>query len=259
MDFYVMSQNKKIYDYPPHSHEMWEVLLNLTGNGIATINDEIFDFHPGTIFCIRPGIEHCKKSDKGFVDGCILIRDFCFDSEPEDVLVFEDDERHSIESLFRVAYGYPVNPGTDIYGERFLRSVVDAIQNLLSHWKQSELKNPEILKVQKILSDHVADKQFDINRVIQQTSYSLNHFRKIFKDQCGCTLLQYYQKLKIQMAKQLILQNKSFMTMGEIAHECGFEDPYYFSRVFKKVEGVSPMKFYYDSSHIVPREMQDDI
>ena len=255
MDFYVMSQNKKIYEYPPHSHEMWEVLLNIEGNGISRINGQAYEFHPGTIFCIRPGVVHSKQSEEGFVDGCVLIRDFCFKDAQEDVLEFHDDERGTFYSLFRVAFQYPMDPSQDVYGERFLRSVVDAMQDLLGHWKQSNQLNPEVVRVQRILATHVDDRDLDLDAVISGGSYSPNHLRKLFREQCGCSPLRYYQKLKVQLAKKLILQNKSIKTINEIAGMCGFEDPYYFSRVFKKIEGVSPMQFYADSSNIIPKEM----
>ena len=258
MDFLVMGQNKKIYDFPMHRHEMWEILLNIEGEGTAVIGQQEYPFGPGTIFCIRPGISHCKRSKNGFIDGSVLIRDFCFKGEPEDVLVFQDDKRRSFYSLFQVAYEYPLNPSTDVYGERFLRSVTDAMQNLLSHWMQSTLLNPEVIKAQKLLADHVTDRDFDLNRVAESSAYSPNHFRKLFREQSGCSPLQYYQKLKIQLAKQLLLQNKSIMSVQEIAARCGFEDPYYFSRVFKKVEGVSPMQFYHESSRATVREAEQE-
>lgn len=149
MDFLVMSQNKKFYDYPMHDHEFWEILLNIEGSGTAIIDKQKYDFCPGTIFCIRPGIRHSKKAEDGFIDGSILLSDFCFKSEKENVLVFQDDARHSFYSLFMLAYEYPLNQATDIYAERFLRSILDAMQNLLCHWKDSTYKNPEVLRVKK--------------------------------------------------------------------------------------------------------------
>ena len=258
MDFLIMSQNKIILNYPAHTHEMWEILLNIEGNGTALIDGIPYEFQPGTIFCIRPGIPHSKSAEKGFLDGCVLIRDFCFKSEKENVLVFHDDERRTFYSLFKAGLEFPFNPATDIYGERFLRCIVDAMQNLLSHWKQESLSNPEVLKVQKILSEHVKDASFDISSVLESTPYSPNHLRKIFRDQCGCSPLTYYHRLKVQLAKQLLLQNKSIMTVSEIARMCGFEDPYYFSRVFKKVEGISPLHFYLESSEATPPEAKQD-
>ena len=45
-----------------------------------------------------------------------------------------------------------------------------------------------------------------------------------------------------------LLQKKNELTIREVAWECGFEDPCYFSRVFKKKTGQSPQK--YLESHI---------
>ena len=115
MDFLVMCQNIRYFEYPMHCHNYWEILYNIDGEGTAIINGQKYPFYKGTIFCIHPGIPHTKFSDNGFIDGSILIEDFCFKSHDESVLIFQDDEHQSLFTLFKLAHEHPHNPLTDVY------------------------------------------------------------------------------------------------------------------------------------------------
>ena len=257
MDIFVMGQNKVFYDYPAHSHDLWEILINIKGDGTAVIDGKPCPFHPGTIFCLRPGTMHAKQAQDGFVDGGFLMSDFCFKNLPGNVFVFQDDAQQSIYTLYKLAFQYPFNPSTDVYGERFIRSILDAIQNLLSHWMDDTGKSRDVLMVRKALLDHVADSAFDLEALLAQTSYTPNHFRKLFREQCGCSPLQYYHQLKIQLAKQLLLQHHSVLSISEIARSCGFEDPYYFSRVFKKNKNLIILSAVFNLEEANAKELKD--
>ena len=57
----------------------------------------------------------------------------------------------------------------------------------------------------------------------------------------GVSIIKYRNDVRIQRAKaSMFTANKS---LGEIATEVGFESVYYFSRVFKKNEGMSPLAY----------------
>ena len=72
----------------------------------------------------------------------------------------------------------------------------------------------------------------------EQAGLSVTHFSFLFKQQTGYSPVDYFIHVKMQRACTLLtLQPK---TINEIAYELGYEDPYYFSRIFKKVVGVSP-------------------
>ena len=118
--------------------------------------------------------------------------------------------------------------------------------------------NPQVARIQKLLLDHVGDFDFDCSTALESTGYSPNHFRKLFREQCGCTPVQFYNQLKIQKAKQELLQHKTIMTISEIARSCGFQDPYYFSRMFKKLTGLSPMQYYKQSKKLDPDKLATD-
>jgi AraC-like DNA-binding protein len=53
--------------------------------------------------------------------------------------------------------------------------------------------------------------------------------------------MDYFIHLKIQNACKLLYLTD--MTVREVSFELGYDDPYYFSRLFKKVMGISPMQY----------------
>jgi AraC-like DNA-binding protein len=78
----------------------------------------------------------------------------------------------------------------------------------------------------------------------QHAGLSPSHFSYLFKQQTGFSPLEYFLHLKVQHAcGQLLMTQKP---IREIAQEVGFDDPYYFSRVFKRVIGVSPRQYRQD-------------
>lgn len=67
------------------------------------------------------------------------------------------------------------------------------------------------------------------------------YFSHKFKLVTGYSPIQYFNHLKLQKACQLLLfSNKR---INEISYEIGFEDPYYFSRLFKQYMGISPKEY----------------
>lgn len=62
-----------------------------------------------------------------------------------------------------------------------------------------------------------------------------------FKSQIGKTPFEYINELRVKRAKDLLI-NTDF-SIGQISELCGYENVYYFSNVFKKAIGISPLKF----------------
>ena len=70
---------------------------------------------------------------------------------------------------------------------------------------------------------------------------SLYRFIHKFKKYTGMTPLDYLTNIKINTAKDLIINSE--FNMSEIAELVGYENPLYFSRVFKKITGICPSKY----------------
>ena len=89
----------------------------------------------------------------------------------------------------------------------------------------------------KIILDNLAEK-FYINKF---------YLTRIFRDQFGITVTNYILQLRITHAKQLL--RFTDLTIEEISRSCGFPDPNYFSRMFRKIEGTTPGKYRSSWSH----------
>ena len=58
----------------------------------------------------------------------------------------------------------------------------------------------------------------------------------------GCTPNIYMQNYRLEKAYGMLINDKG-LNVSEIAYRCGFTDPKYFSRCFKKAEGCTPTEF----------------
>nr|WP_255639731.1 AraC family transcriptional regulator [Aquibacillus saliphilus] len=61
-----------------------------------------------------------------------------------------------------------------------------------------------------------------------------------FKQEMGLTLTQYIQQEKMNLAKRLLRESK--MSIRAIAEEISYFDYSYFSKVYKKIHGISPVQ-----------------
>jgi AraC-like DNA-binding protein len=84
-------------------------------------------------------------------------------------------------------------------------------------------------------------RRVDLGELAAQASLSVPHYSACFKRQTGSSPMNYFQRLKIQHSAQLLAL--SDLHVDEIALAVGIEDPFYFSRLFKKVMGQSPRHF----------------
>lgn len=67
---------------------------------------------------------------------------------------------------------------------------------------------------------------------------SNNHFCTVFSQETGETFTEYLTTLRLQRARELL--RATSLRTGEIAAQVGYNDPHYFSYLFKKKYGVTP-------------------
>ena len=97
-----------------------------------------------------------------------------------------------------------------------------------------------VSSVQKYIGSHLEDR-LTLNDVAAVFGLSPNYLSALFKKNCGIGFSEYITQKKITLAKSLLLEQG--MKVYEVADCLGFESAFYFSKVFKKVEGMSPRDF----------------
>jgi AraC-like DNA-binding protein/uncharacterized RmlC-like cupin family protein len=90
------------------------------------------------------------------------------------------------------------------------------------------------------LRSHI-DQEVTLEAIAQSVNISPSHFSYLFKNKTGFSPIEYFNHLKVQEACQYLLFTD--MRIREISSELGIYDPYYFSRMFKKVMGLSPQEY----------------
>ena len=92
-----------------------------------------------------------------------------------------------------------------------------------------------------LLREKIADAPqlaWDFEREAEKLSISYVHFRRIFRQMTGWSPGQYLLECRLRHAEKLLMT--SHMRISEISCECGFEDEFHFSRIFKKHRAMSP-------------------
>lgn len=80
-----------------------------------------------------------------------------------------------------------------------------------------------------------------LEKLASMENLSVSRYRDVFKAQTGFSPTDYRTMLRLQHACELLTQSTA--TMTEVALECGYTDVYYFLRIFKAKEGMTPGEY----------------
>lgn len=85
------------------------------------------------------------------------------------------------------------------------------------------------------------ERRLTLRDIAAYTGYSASHFSLIFRTATGAAPLAYFNRLKIDESCRLLVSTD--MKINQICFKVGFDDCYYFSRIFAKLVGMSPLRY----------------
>ena len=127
------------------------------------------------------------------------------------------------------------------YHERCVGVLYEMVYFLLKEFTQTGgpyLK--KVLPARVYLDEHFTE-EFELRQLAALCGLSEPYFRRLFLRVFHETPAEYRRRLRIAYAENLLLSGSC--TVSQAAQQCGYSDPAYFSRIFRKTLGVSPSQY----------------
>ncbi|MBQ6315655.1 MAG: response regulator [Mogibacterium sp.] len=213
-------------------YDIW--VVGTANNGI-TAREEIAEFKPDILFTdIRmPGLT-----------GLELLREIPNISPATKVVMISGFAEFSYaqEAVQHHAYDYLLKPIKEEELGRILSNISSESGDDQDVSANTETSAPERM-IDSVISDIRNHYTEDIQLTTLASKYSVSIARLSteIKKKIGMTFSDYVTQLRIQRAKELLSDES--MSVGEIAEIVGYNDYFYFIKVFKKVQGISPSKY----------------
>ncbi|MBE5811905.1 MAG: response regulator [Clostridiales bacterium] len=126
----------------------------------------------------------------------------------------------------------------------FRQAAIDLLQRSVALREEnlSTMKYSHVIsKAEKYVAENFCDPNISLISVAKYVGLSAAHFSTIFSQTLGRSFINYLTAMRIERAKELLTTTN--MKLSTIAMEIGYNEPNYFSHVFRKLEGTTPKEY----------------
>ena len=122
---------------------------------------------------------------------------------------------------------------------QWLLSRIKSICEDISSRKRRESENV-VSRAASYIREHYAE-EITLDEVSRLVDISPYYFSKLFKQETGENFIEYLTYIRIEKAKEFLANPRC--SIKEVCIMCGYSDPNYFSRIFKKYVGMTPSEY----------------
>ena len=148
-----------------------------------------------------------------------------------------------VEEVFGTGFSLPIQDSAlpsleeleDWCAERYLR-----LRTLIRR-RQTDSAGQTVETAKEYIRQHYAESDLSVEKLCAYLHLSSTYFSTLFKRETGTSFTAYVTTVRMEAAAEAIrgTEEKTYL----IAQRCGYEDPNYFSYVFKRHFGVTPTKY----------------
>lgn len=241
------------YHYREREHGTAEHILIccVAGHGWAKIRDTVYPVGPNEALLIPSGEPHIYSAalDDPWSIHWVHFRGraaypFAQLADGQYVIPLDETTRQPIVETFHECYGALSRN----FGMQQMLFCALTIQRVLAWvffanpaFQPAETTLPPAVDAAlSFMSDNLHQRP-QLNDIAAAVGLSASHFSYVFRQHMGVPPIDYFLTLKVQYACHLL--DTTDMTVKQIALTLGYEDPYYFSRLFRKIMGKAPASY----------------
>jgi AraC-like DNA-binding protein len=225
----------------------YQLIYIIEGTGTFSAAGKTWDVIPGSLFMILPGLKHWYKPSKetGWQEHWVGFKGTYFNKLAregflsEERVFFNIGRYDYLASIFKRIFD-EVKTQKPLYQMKACSAVLTLISETLSRSRRQEQPDfyQQIVEKAKFLMGTNIDGDINIPNIAAEIGLSTSRLNEIFKQFSSMTPYQYFIQLKIHKAEELLSEEN--ISVKEAAWRLGFEDQYYFSRLFKNKTGIAP-------------------
>jgi len=232
----------------------FQLVYVTSGEGFFSLGADIYNVRPGSIMLVLPGMLHayCPLLESGWHEYWVGFKGGYFSRLLEEGILsqekvfFQIGVNDAILSIFCQIFD-EVRIQRPFYQMKACSRILDLISEILTREKRQENQKEQenyhesvVAKTKHMMETNVYG-SLNLSSIYEQLGISASNLNEIFKSHTSMTPYQYFIKIKTHKAKLLLEQEG--LTIKEVAHRIGFDDQYYFSRLFKSKTGFSPVRW----------------
>lgn len=248
--------------FSEHSHDFYHVVFYTKGGGSYSREGRFYETTAGSCVVIHPGQKHDFISRRGTAVYSEIT--FSYETDDGSVCTLSFDQLLSCIKGTRVHLLETIHLLKDFHSmfQGYLIQITDYLNSsspqslYYAHWTLEHIFNCLIehcceKKHEEIIDDRLMRTRLWIEENYQETlsmddlakmaGFSKGYFFRAFRHVFGISPLAYQQKLRIKAAKTLL--KTTTLQCREIAYRIGFNDVYFFHRVFKKNTQYTPNQY----------------
>lgn len=237
MKVYFAGNFPKVRSCSKHIHNDYEIILCMSGSATSIIDGKTRTVDENCITLLSPMVPHGIADGKDYGDLYIRL-DSCPILTQRSMYVTGNTDIIKTLATTLCAIWVQKEDNYKTICDGLLQVIYDLIVNLT----EKKNKFDFVDKFKNILSVNFANPDFSIAAESAKIGLNADYLRQCFKADTGITPLEYLTNIRLEQAKRYLKYEKSY-SVSEIAYLCGFSDPYYFSRCFKKHMKVSPKEY----------------